>query len=65
MSDTVVSGDYSLTYHTNENRIVISLPPTMANNTVSPISRRRADLSDNNALWILQIVKSAFGDGGI
>lgn len=65
MSDIVISGGYSLTYYMNENRIVISLPPTTANNTVSPISRRRTDLSDNNALWILQIVKSAFGDGGI
>lgn len=53
---------YSIEYIPNQNRIVIYLPQTYATvtNTVSPVEDRKTELSENDLVILLQMVRYMF-----
>ena len=62
MSDLLVSDGYCISYLKRENRIVIVLPPTAQtpNNTFDKPVIRKTDISDEDAILLLEMVKYIF-----
>lgn len=60
----LVIGDYYISYHKNENKIVIGLPQTngTAKDTVTPLVNRKLDFTDSELFTILLTAK-AFAEG--
>lgn len=60
----IISDGYSLVYDKGRNKIVIGLPQTMqtATNTVSMVTNRKVDLTDEEQMMILGIVKYVMGE---
>lgn len=58
----IVSDGYSLMYDEKHNRIIISIPPTMATatDTVTPIADRRTDVSETDLIVLLNIAQLIF-----
>ena len=55
----IVSDGYTIEYYKNRNQIIIGLPQTMqtATNTISMVTNRKVDLTDEDQLIILSMVK--------
>lgn len=55
----IVKDDYTIEQYVNENKIVITLPQTIHTlmDTITPITKRRIELSDNELAAILVAVK--------
>lgn len=55
----ITSDGYSLTYNKGANQIVITMPQTMRtlNNTVTPVTNRKIDLSPSEEAFILNVVR--------
>ncbi len=55
----IVSDGYSLVYDKGRNKIVICLPQTeqTATNTISMVTNRKVDLTDEEQMIILSVVK--------
>ena len=55
----IVSDGYPIEYYKNRNQIIIGLPQTMqtATNTISMVTNRKVDLTDEDQLIILSMVK--------
>lgn len=62
----VSSGNYWLSYNKERNYIFISLPQTevTVNNTVEEIERRKVDVSSDELLLILNLVRLIFRKEG-
>ena len=60
----IVSDGYTLEYYKGRNQIVIGLPQTeeTATNTVSMVTNRKVDLTDEDQMMILAIVKYVMGE---
>ena len=55
----LVDGDYSIFYWRNHNKIIINLPPTLdtiQDSRTLPVDRR-ADISDSELMFLLQMAK--------
>lgn len=55
----IVSDGYSLVYDKSKNKIVIGLPQTeqTATNTISMVTNRKVDITDEEQMLILAVVK--------
>ena len=62
MSDLVCSDGYAVCFDRKKNQIVIGLPPTArtATTTTQQIVKRREDMTDEDALLLLEMVKYIF-----
>lgn len=58
----ILSDGYSLTYYRDKNAIVITLPQTMETliSTIGDISDRKLDITTEEEIVILNIVKTVF-----
>lgn len=55
----IISDGYSLVYDKGRNKIVICLPQTeeTATNTISMVTNRKVDITDEEQMTILAVVK--------
>lgn len=55
----IISDGYTIEYYKNRNQIIIGLPQTMqtATNTISMVTNRKVDLTDEDQVIILAVVK--------
>ena len=60
----IISDGYTLEYYKGRNQIVIGLPQTMqtATNTVSMVTNRKVDLTAEDQMIILAVVKYVMGE---
>ena len=58
----IVIDDYTIEQYINENKIVITLPQTLHTivDTITPMTQRRAELSNNELAAILVAVKAMY-----
>ena len=58
----IVIDDYTIEQYINENKIVITLPQTLytITNTITPMTQRRVELSNNELAAILVAVKAMY-----
>lgn len=58
----ISSGDYTIEQYVYQNKIVITLPQTFHTiiDTITPITKRRIELSDNELAAILVAVKAMY-----
>jgi len=58
----IIEDGYSLTYHPQNNQIVINIPQTMitATNTVLPIENRRCDIEEGDLVFLLTMTRIIF-----
>lgn len=60
----IISDGYTLEYYKGRNQIVIGLPQTeqTATNTISMVTKRKIDLTDEEQMMILAMVKYVMGE---
>ncbi len=60
----IISDGYTLEYYKNRNQIIIGLPQTeqTATNTISMVTKRKIDLTDEEKMIILATVEYVMGE---